>query len=487
MRLPFGLNLTRRKLPNLEASFDAAQTNVDNEIHWAATDHLSPNASTQREVLSRLRMRSRYEASNNSFAKGIVQTLANDAIGTGPRLQLTNSSDLESNREIEAGWTQWCVDTKFCEKLRTMRVAKAVDGEAIGRFVTNNRLSGVRLDIRLYESDHLTDPWLHDVRVINDTEVVDGILLDSNFNPTRYHLLKHHPGGQFFNRVGNTWEGDWFSRDKIIHLFREDRPGQRRGVPELTPSLPLFAMLRRYSLSTVAAAETAADLAAVLKTDSSAVDQAQSVQTGVSFPIRRRTIMSLPFGWEIQQLRAEQPTTTYKEFRDAVLNEIARCLGVPFNIAAGNSAGYNFSSGRLDHQIYFRNIDIERKYFEENLLERTFSLWLQEFLSLRSGIRASDIDLSLYPHRWHWDPKPAVDPLKEANAKIALWEKGLLTDDQYLLEEGIDPETHYGKLEESIARRREIGLPIPGVATQEIRTDEEGQESEQLEEAQSED
>lgn len=433
-----------------------------------ATDHLSPNASISREVLSTLRVRSRYEAKNNSFAKGIVNTLANDTIGTGPRLQMTDPN----NSDIEIGWQEWCQETQFCEKLRTMRMAKAIDGEAVARYVTNPRLKVAKLDLRLYESDYLTDPWIHNVRAFNDTEIVDGLLLDEDFNPIRYHLLRHHPGGQFFNRVGNTWEGDWYSSEKVVHLYREDRPGQRRGIPELTPSLPLFAMLRRYSLSTVAAAETASDLAAVLKTDSSAVDQAQQVDLGVSFPIRRRTIMSLPFGWEIQQLRAEQPATGYKEFRDAILNEISRCLGVPFNIAAGNSSGYNYSSGRLDHQIYFRNIDIERKYFTDHILDRTFALWIREFLSAKSGIAPSDIQMSQYGYRWHWDPKPAVDPQKEAAADISLWEKGLLTDDQYLMRQGVDPETHYAKLEEMVTRRREIGLPIPGVATQEIRTDE---------------
>jgi ABC-type branched-subunit amino acid transport system ATPase component len=28
----------------------------------------------------------------------------------------------------------------------------------------------------------------------------------------------------------------------------------------------------------------------------------------------------------------------------------------PFNVAAGNSSGYNYASGRLDHQTYFKAI-----------------------------------------------------------------------------------------------------------------------------------
>lgn len=470
----FGFEITRRKPGRqLDASFDAAQTNTDNQQHWAATDGLSANASTNQSVRKLLRDRARYEVKNNSFAKGIVLTLANDTIGTGPRLQMINGQT-----DIEIAWKRWCMETKFCTKLRTMRIAKCVDGEAIARFVTNRRLEGVTLDLRLHETDELTDPWMGAFGAGGDVEYVDGIELDANSNPARYHILNQHPGGQYHGTAGASWEGKWYRPDQIIHLYREDRPGQRRGIPELTPALPLFAMLRRYSLSTLAAAETAADLAAVLKTDSPSfsADDIQAVEPGVSFPIRRRTIMSLPFGWDIQQLRAEQPVTGFKEFRDAILNEIARCLNVPFNVAAGNSSGYNYASGRLDHQVYNRAIDIERSDIGNDVLERVFERWLREYLALKSGIRQQDIDLQNYQHRWYWDAKPHVDPQKEADAAITLWDKGLLTDDEFLMEAGVDPDSHYAKLAEMIERRKELGLPLPGVARQEISSGAESEE-----------
>ena len=43
-------------------------------------------------------------------------------------------------------------------------------------------------------------------------------------------------------------------------------------------------------------------------------------------------------------------------FKKEILNEIARCLGMPYNISAGNSSGYNYASGRLDHQTYFKAV-----------------------------------------------------------------------------------------------------------------------------------
>jgi hypothetical protein len=72
----------------VRARFDAAQTTPDNRRHWANADALAADAAASPEVRRTLRNRARYEVANNSYARGIVLTLANDVIGTGPRLQM---------------------------------------------------------------------------------------------------------------------------------------------------------------------------------------------------------------------------------------------------------------------------------------------------------------------------------------------------------------------------------------------------------------
>ena len=49
---------------------------------------LSAAAANSPDVRRILRNRSRYEIANNSYARGITLTLANDVVGTGPRLQM---------------------------------------------------------------------------------------------------------------------------------------------------------------------------------------------------------------------------------------------------------------------------------------------------------------------------------------------------------------------------------------------------------------
>ena len=71
----------------IRAKFDSAQTTPDNRRHWANADGLSADVAASPDIRRTLRNRARYEVANNSYARGIVLTLANDVTGTGPRLQ----------------------------------------------------------------------------------------------------------------------------------------------------------------------------------------------------------------------------------------------------------------------------------------------------------------------------------------------------------------------------------------------------------------
>jgi capsid protein len=240
--------------------YDAAVTTDDNRRHWANADGLSANAANSAEVRRVLRNRARYEVANNSYARGIVLTLANDVVGTGPRLQLL-TEDGEANTRIEREFAAWAKATALPEKLRTLRMARAESGEGFAVLTNNPRLpTPVQLDLKLVEADRVCTPDLSAV----SANGVDGIVFDAAGNPVEYHVLKDHPGDSASRLF---LEYDRLSASSVIHWFRADRPGQARGIPDITPALPLFAQLRRFTLAVIAAAETAADFAGILYTD----------------------------------------------------------------------------------------------------------------------------------------------------------------------------------------------------------------------------
>lgn len=455
-------NFWKRKPPAfkvIRGRFDAAQTNRDNARHWAAADFLSADAEASPDVRRTLRVRARYEVANNAYAKGIVQTLANDSVGTGPRLQAL-SEDEALNRRLETDFAAWCKAVGFAEKLRTARIARCQDGEAFILLAQNPRLpSEEKLDLQLIEADRVADDHFS-----TDTMCVDGITFDRFGNPVRYRVLRQHPGS-------GCWEASeatWVPAEHMVHIFRADRPGLHRGIPEITPALPLFAQLRRFTLAVLSAAEAAADFAGILYTDAPANGEADAVEAMDAIQLERNMLLTMPGGWKMAQLDPKQPATTYAEFKREILNEIARCLNMPFNVAAGNSSGYNYASGRLDHQTYYRSIKVDQTFTERTVLERVFETWLREY-ALAHRLRLAEV-----PHLWIWDGTEHVDPAKEANAQATRLQSLTTSLAAEYAKQGKDWEAELRQIARERALCEALNIPIvaPAATNEKDTTDE---------------
>ena len=430
----------------LRARFDAAQTTKDNAKHWGAAEFLSADAEADSNVRKILRTRARYEVQNNSYARGIVKTLAEDTIGTGPRLQML-LDDEETNRKIEHDFQMWAKKTHLPAKLRTIRMARCQDGEAFILLARNPMLkTNVTLDMQLIEADRVTDDEL-----TVDPNCIDGVTFDQFGNPKSYKVLKRHPGGtDSFNTEFVT-----IKAENMIHVFRQDRPEQHRGIPEITAALPLFAHLRRFTLAVVSAAEAAADFSGILYTDAPANGEADSVEAMDTIQPERNMLLTMPGGWKMSQVDPKQPVTTYGEFKREILNEIARCLSMPFNIAAGNSSGYNYASGRLDHQTYYKALKVDQSFMEAEVLDRILEPWLREW----NLATASGIDICDCRHVWFWDGQEHVDPSKEATAQQKRLESRTTNLAIEYAKQGRDWEVELRQIAKERELMKELGIP----------------------------
>jgi lambda family phage portal protein len=353
-----------------------------------------------------------------------------------------------------------------------MRMARAQDGEAFAMLTSNPRLpTPVQLDLRLIEADQVTTP---DARLDMS---VDGIVFDEAGNPVEYHVLKEHPGEGYrairdYDRIPAT---------AMLHWFRADRPGQARGIPDIMPALPLFAQLRRFTLAVIAAAETAADFAGILYTDAPAGGEADDAEPFEPIELEKRALITMPGGWKMSQLQAEQPATTYAEFKHEILNEIARCLNMPFNVAAGNSSGYNYASGRLDHQTYFKAIRVEQAHLEDVVLDRILAAWLDE-AALIPGLLPDGLGpFGHWPHHWFWDGHEHVDPAKEATAQATRLANHTTTLAHEYARQGRDWEEALRQRAKEIALMRDLGLIIDQVVPD--LSDPEDPEGEEIDDA----
>ncbi|MCY2924685.1 MAG: phage portal protein [Planctomycetota bacterium] len=434
----------------LRAKFDSAQTTPENMRHWVNADFLSANAAARPEIRRTLRNRARYEVANNSYARGIVLTLANDVVGTGPRLQMLqgDGENVGVNQVVEREFAVWARAVDLPGKLRTMRMARAQDGETFCLLVNNAGLdTPVKLDIELIEADQVATPTLW----LPAPTLVDGIVLDGCGNPVEYHVLDSHPG-DFLHAMPLAFHA--VPASAMIHWFRKDRPGQSRGLPDILPALPLFAQLRRYTHAVLAAAESAANVAIFMKTTVPAGGEAAEVEPMATMEFEPNMAVFGPEGWEPSQIRAEQPSTTYDMFKHEILNEIARCLNMPYNIAACNSSGYNYSSGRLDHQTYYKSIRVEQAHIEAVVLDHILDAWMTEAVRVYSEL----LGVVEWAHQWFWDGHEHVDPEKEASAQGKRLENNTTTLAAEYARQGKDWETELRQRAKEIALMKELGL-----------------------------
>lgn len=415
----------------IRAHFAAAESAAKDADWWKA-DYLSADADASPDTRRILRMRSRYEYQNNSYARGVIQCLANDTIGNGPRLRYASNDD-SLNSRIERDFTAWAETVRLGEKLRAVRIARARDGEAFVLLAQNPTLrTSVKLDLSLIDADRVAGDYCTESggrlspaaetggsRSVATAEgcgkpfTIDGITYDQYGNPVSYRVLVSHPCD------GNLAEerAMLIPAANMIHVFRADRAEQHRGVPELAAALPLFAKLRRYTNAVVASAEKAAEYGGILYTEHPTDGTCAQIEPMDAVTLDVNQLTTMPEGWKMDELYVKAPIATYADFKKEMLSEIGAAMGIPYAIVAGTSAGYTYASAKLDHQTYFRVLRNERGFVEDSVLNRLFALWLREWSLAHPDVTAAHPSID---GRSAIDHSPAIPLISTWNASW-LW------------------------------------------------------------------
>lgn len=456
-----------RRMARINARFDNATTTDENRRNWWAADMLSAKAANNFMVRRNLRMRSRYETSNNPYLFGIANSNADDLISTGPTLQVRTRSE-RYNTKVEKLWRAWCQEVDLTEKLRTLKLAKTVDGEG---FLILKNCPGLESPVKMYpvdiEADQVTSP-----APANLSELwIDGLTLDPvTQRPTSFHVLKSHPGDFFFPTM-NPLAVEKVPARNVFQWFHKFRPGQVRGVPVFTPSLDVFVELRDFRKAVLTSARTVSKLTAFMETEGTAAgeDDADPDQEEEAFerlPIDNGMLTALPRGTKVTFPDPKQPATTYEMFQQACLGEACRPLAYPLNLALGTSQKFNFSSAKLDHINYRNALTIERHQCNRVILTKLFRQWYTEAV-LCGAIEAWDA-LEIPPHEWHWPGFESLDPLVDAQAAAMMLAAGLDTYQAYWARLGKDWKVMFQRQHEELEERTRLGLMFGEPMTQAV-------------------
>ena len=407
----------------VNARFDNARNTPDTASLFRNVDSLAMVAALNPTVRRIVRDRARYVVMNCPYAWGMLDTYATHVVGPWVTVSFPRGGILESVRDkLVTDFDAWALKADLWSKLKVLVRAKTTDGEAFATFYTDPTITDetnkVTLNLASLECDRV-ESWTESV---SREDEIDGIRFDAYRHPVAYRILKYHPG-DYRVSIKNR-RGEWIKSENVIHYFEMLRPEQVRGVSDFVSALDIPADQKSYRSSVTQTAVNAASVSGVLSTDqvpecfddddASIGKCAMEVKPNTVFQMQRGMFVTLPEGWHLNQLQAQQPTSLYPEFVRSLIAELARCISMPVNIAMCDSSQHNFASAKLDHTTYSDKIDSVRSTLVTQVLDRVFFKWLEEYAVVeRLDCRTL---AALRRTEWLFTERANADVMKDASA-----------------------------------------------------------------------
>ena len=407
----------------VRARFDNARSTPEKNALFRGADSLAMIAALSPSVRRIVRDRARYIVYNCPYAWGMLDTYATDIVGPWLSVSFPRGKIAEKLRDtITNAFDQWALRVELWEKLKTLVRAKTTDGEAFALFYTDPTIvdedNTVTLNLATLECDRV-ESWTENITRENES---DGIRFDKYRHPTEYRVLKYHPGD--YRTTIRTRAGEWIKAANVIHYFETLRPEQVRGVSDFVSALDIPAEQKAYRSAVTTTARNAASISGVLSTDQvpecfddndeSLGKCAMEIKPNTVFMAQNGAFVTLPEGWKLTQLQAEQPTSLYNDFVRSLIAEMARCLSMPVNVAMCDSSQHNFASAKLDHTTYGKKIQAVRSLLVTKVLDRIFAKWLEEYV-VRNPQNPATL-AALRRTEWLFAERGNTDVMKDASA-----------------------------------------------------------------------
>lgn len=417
-----------------------------------AYDWMAKATSSMAEInrdLPTLRNRMRDLVRNDGWANRAVKVIANNVVGTGIQANFTGPEALKNKAEE---FTKWCKskNADFYGKLNFYGIewlviatmAQSGDTLMLKRWVGKGKK--MKLAIQVLEADYIVE-WYNeaDAKGFDEGAYCErGIYYSGEGRVIGYRLYKAHPGNDA--QRGNSVNTVFVSAEDCELIYRIDRPGQNRGVPEGHSIMLEHKMLGQYELAQ-AHKQTVSASYAVFVTSMQSMnvgkDNNGKMNDGKEYTdlnaqeISPGTIYNLLPGEDITF--ANPPTTgDYDPYTKNRLRKIAVGYGISYEALSGDLKQVNFTSGRMGWLEMHRNIEgIQDNVLIPQCCETVWNWWLQ--LEQLKGTMPFEIDgLNI---DWTKPRREMIDPVKETNAMIAQVKAGFMSLPEAIRKMGRDP------------------------------------------------
>lgn len=396
-------------------------------------------------ALTALRELSRDLRRNNGWAKRGIQVIVNNTVGWGimPKPK-AGRSRARGEKAIQL-WNDWA-DTTACDfdgRLNfygLQRLAMETIAESGEVLILRQPSPDLAIPIRLQvlEPDYL-DTSRSGQATSAGGAIVDGVEFDKLGRRVAYWLFTSHPGGRLPTA---RFESVRVEADRVLHVYRVDRPGQVRGVPWLASAITRLKDLDDFEDAELMQQKVAACFGAFV-TDvdgaGSAIGKQDDADTQLEH-LEPGHIAYLPPGKSVTF--ATPPRVQDSSFSTRALRRIAVSLGVPYEELTGDYSQVNYSSARMARLAHWQNVNDWREHMLMPQLCDGVWAWAME--------QARDLEgWPMVPQaQWAAPPMPILEPDKEGLAYLRLVRTGAMTWHQMVRELGFDPMEQLDEIEQ---------------------------------------
>jgi lambda family phage portal protein len=437
------LRRTQRLL--LQRTYDAA---LDSSSEgWTSARATSANQEIS-SAGTKLLAKSRDLVRNNPYAKKALSVIVTDTIGYGimANIKGPHASQVETLKKL---WTDIAESTK-CDAegrlnfygLQALALSTMVEsGEVLGKKV----ISPDSPSIQLLEPEFLDS-------TIDDTakRIYRGIKLDENNRRLSYFLHQSHPSDVMV--LANPSKE--IPASNIIHLYKQDRTGQLRGVPWSHAVIETLKDLGDFNYSTIIRQKIAACLVGVITKNGNdnllppdVLKEKREAETKMS----PGSYFHANPGEDVK-FSTPPPTQGYSEFTRENLRGVAAGFGITYESLTGDYSQVNFSSGRLGHLQARKNID----FWRWNIVIPTFCdvyfKWFLEWAKLR-GYKVDGITVEWVP-----PAHSMIDPSKETAAEKDAVKAGFKSRSMVIREAGFNPDMMREEIKKEQDADKQAGL-----------------------------
>ena len=439
------------------ANYDAATVGRRGKS-WKVSSADADGAARRRGRLAHI---TRDMIRNTPFAARGQMVIANNVVGGGilPKMTVVPDAVQAEGRDlIKRHYESRSIDAdgqSTLYGLQRLAMFAVIDaGEVLIRRRRRRLSDGLALpfQIQVIEADFLDTA--KEGQTGNGGVILEGIEFDRLGRRVAYWLFDEHPGASSA-ALRRGFKSRRVPASEIAHIYRADRPGQRRGVSWFAPvalSLQDFADNQDAKLMQQKIAACFAAFRVDLDGDTSsgvvegADDDGKDIAT-----IQPGAVYDLRPGEDIR-FAAPPKVEGFDEFARVVLRSAAMGLGITYEALVGDLGSVNFSSARMGRIEMNRNVEAWQWHMMVPQFLEPLARWTLEAWALQAG-QPEALDA-----RIEWAPPPLTmaDPRLEAAAAKARREIGLTSLQWEQRSWGLDPEDVHREQLEDLRREREL-------------------------------